>query len=134
MAPTSSKGTAYILSEGISTLKCSLRSQQFQRLLFWIVSLLSILDFLLLGVSTTYERTVKIVYLFMCKVKDDSVASWRVASLSWHMAWWAVVGKKKLLLWLKEAKRIILTFGRSLDYSVHSVSSSKSLMRMYTGN
>jgi hypothetical protein len=44
------------------------------------------------------------------------------------MAWWVVVGKKKLLLWLKEAKRRFSTFGRSLDYSVHSVSSSKSLI------
>jgi hypothetical protein len=52
-----------------------------------MVSLLSILDFLLLGVFTTYERTVKIVYLFMCKVKDDSKATWRVASLSWPGGW-----------------------------------------------
>jgi hypothetical protein len=50
------------------------------------------------------------------------------------MAWWVVVGKKKLLLWLKEAKRRFSTFGRSLDYFVHSVSSSESLMRMYPGN
>jgi hypothetical protein len=85
-------------------LKCSLSSQQLQRLLSWIVSLLSILDFLLLGVSTTtYERTVTTLYLFMCKVTDDSVTSWQVASLSC----WLVLGKK-LLFWLKEAKRIFL--------------------------
>ena len=91
--------------------------------------MVSILDFLLLGVSTTYERTVKTLYLFMCKVPDDTVAS-GVASL----AWWVVV--EEVLFWLrwliKEAKRIFLTPGRSLYDSLHIVKSSTTLMRLHT--
>ena len=97
MVPTSSTGTCSILSDRIQNLKCSLRSPQLQRLLSWIVSLVTILDFLLLGVSTTYEMTIKTLYLFMCKVQDDGVASWWVASLPW-----CVVGGRGLAAPLAE--------------------------------
>ena len=56
----------------------------------------------------------------MCKVPDDTVASW-VASLPW----WVVV--EEVLFWLrwliKEAKRIFLTPRRSLYDSLHIVKS-----------
>ena len=54
------------------------------------------MDFLHLGVSTTCKRTAKIFYLFDCKVQDDGVASWWLASLPW----WMVVGEEELHFWL----------------------------------
>jgi hypothetical protein len=90
------------------------------------VSLVSILDFLLLAVSTTYERTVKALYLFMCRVLDDTLASW-VASLPWMV--------EEVLFWLRslimQANRRFLTPKRSLDDSLHIVSSSTTLEVAY---
>ena len=48
---------------------------QFQRLSSWIVSLVTILHFLHMGVSTSYERTLKTLLLFnfILKVQDNMV-------------------------------------------------------------